>query len=88
MKAVWKDSSICLRQQDVLPQKQRHGRLPILSEFEEPTVLETLLDKPGLYLREVQEELYDIIGSWISCPTICHTAKKLTQNVTYSNSEV
>ncbi len=62
---------------DVLPQIQHHGPLPILSEFEELTVLQTLLDKPGVYLREVQEELHDITGSWISCSTICRTAKKL-----------
>ena len=62
---------------DVVPKKQRCGPLPILSEFEELTVLQTLLDKPGLYLREVQEELNDVTGTWISCSTICRTAKKL-----------
>ena len=62
---------------DVLPKKQRYGPLPILNEFEELTVLQTLLDKPGIYLREVQEELNDITGTWISCSTICRTAKKL-----------
>ena len=36
---------------DVLAKNQRHGPLPSLSDFEELTVLQTLLDKPGLYLR-------------------------------------
>jgi len=38
---------------DVLAKNQRHGTVPFLSDFEEMTVLQTFLDKPGLYLREV-----------------------------------
>jgi len=37
--------------------------IPFLSDFEEMTVLQTFLDKPGLYLREVQQ-LFDVTGSW------------------------
>jgi len=59
----------------VLAKNQRHGTLPFLSDFEEMTVLQTFLDKPGLYLREVQQELFDVTGSWYDCSTICRTAK-------------
>ena len=62
---------------DVLAKNQRHGPLPSLSDFEELTVLQTLLDKPGLYLREVQQELYDVTSSWYDCSTLCRTAKRL-----------
>ena len=61
----------------MLPISQRHGPLPALSEFEELTALQTFLDKPGMYLREIQQELYDVTGSWYSCATICRTAKRL-----------
>jgi len=61
----------------VLAKNQRHGTLPFLSDFEEMTVLQTFLDKPGLYLREVQQELFDVTGSWYDCSTICRTAKRL-----------
>ena len=60
---------------DVLAKNQRHGTLPFLSDFEEMTVWQTPLDKPGLYLREVQQELFDVTGSWYDCSTICRTAK-------------
>ncbi|MCG8626960.1 MAG: hypothetical protein MJE68_33790, partial [Proteobacteria bacterium] len=38
---------------------------------EELIVLQLFLDKPGIYLREVQQELLDITGTWISCATLC-----------------
>lgn len=62
---------------DVLAKNQRQGTLPFLSDFEELTVLQTFLDKPGLYLREVQQELFDVTGSWYDCSNICRTAKRL-----------
>lgn len=73
MKAVSKDLLVCLEQLGMFNHrdKLRHGPLPIVSEFEEFTVLQSLLYEPGSYLREihVQEELHDLTGSWISCPT-------------------
>ena len=30
-----------------------------------------------MYLRVIQQELYDVTGSWYSCATICRTAKRL-----------
>ena len=54
--------------------QHRPGPKRKLSEFEEITVLQSLLDRPGTYLREVQEELHDITGTWIDC-SICRLAK-------------
>ena len=43
--------------EDVSPKRQRHGPLPQMSEFEEITILETLLSTPSMYLREIQQKL-------------------------------
>ena len=56
---------------------QKHGPSRKLNEFEEITLLQTLLDAPGIYPREVQEEMYDVLGTWVHCSTICRTAKAL-----------
>ena len=63
--------------EDVSAKCQRHGPLPQMSEFEEITILEMLLSKPNMYLREVQDELAQITGSWYDCATICRTVKRL-----------
>ena len=42
---------------------------------EQLTVLWSFLNKPSIYLREVQEELYD--GTAKSCATICRTVKHI-----------
>ena len=55
--------------EDVSAKCQRHGPLPQMSEFEEITILEMLLSKPNMYLREVQDELVQITGSWYDCAT-------------------
>ena len=62
---------------DVIPCKQRHGPLPAMTEFEELTVLELLLNNPSMYLQEVQEELSRVTGSVYDCATICRTIKRL-----------
>ena len=48
-----------------------------LSEFEELTVLQSFLNNPGIHLNEVQQELLDITGTWVSLATICKTAHRL-----------
>ena len=37
---------------------------------EELTVLELFLNNPGIYLKEVQEELFNVCGKWVECSTI------------------
>ena len=34
-------------------------------------------NNPGIYLSVVQEDLFDIISTWVDIATICRTAKKL-----------
>ena len=62
---------------DVTSLQQKHGPNRKLSEFEELTVLQSFLNKPGIYLSEVQEDLFDITGTWVDIATICRTAKRL-----------
>ena len=51
---------------DVVSVQDKHGPSHKLSDQEELIVLQLFLDKPGIYLREVQQELLDITGTWIA----------------------
>ena len=62
---------------DVRSLQDKHGPERKLSEFEELTVLQSFLNNPGVHLIEVQQELLDITGTWISLATICKTAHRL-----------
>lgn len=62
---------------DVKPKEQKHGPDRMLNDLEELTILQSLLNKPGIYLREVQEDLWNSTGKWASCATICRTVKRL-----------
>ena len=57
--------------------QDKHGPEGELSEFEEVTVLQSFLNNPGIHLNEVQQELLDIAGTWVSLATICKTAHRL-----------
>ena len=39
---------------EVEPKKQRHELERLLNEFEQTTVLQTMIDRPGVYLTELQ----------------------------------
>ena len=62
---------------EVRATQQKHGPDRLLDDFEQLTVLQSFLNKPGIYLREVQEELYDATGKWASCATIYRTVKRI-----------
>ena len=55
--------------------QEKHGPCHKLSDQEEVIVLQSFLDKPGIYLREVQRELFNVTSTWISCATLCRAAK-------------
>ena len=59
---------------DVKSLQDKHGPERKLSEFKELTVLQSFLNNPGIHLNEVQQELLDITGTWVSLATICKTA--------------
>ena len=60
-----------MRPETLALKESRHGSSRKLSEFEELTVLQTLLTSPGTFLHEVQSELFETTGMWIDCSTIC-----------------
>ena len=74
--------------------QDKHGPSHKLSDQEELIVLQLFLDKPGIYLREVQKELLDIIGTWISCATLCRAAQRFglsrqkMRNIAIMRSEI
>ena len=61
----------------VEPASQRHGPTPLLTDFEQLTVLQLLLDNPNMFLDEIQKELYDITGTIAHISTICRTVHRL-----------
>ena len=60
---------------DVAPTVQKRGPKKALSEFEQFTILQTLIHKPTSYLHEVQEQLFEVTGVWVHSSTICRTIK-------------
>ena len=63
----------------VEPSKQRHGPPRVLSEFEQISLLlnQSLVNKPTMYLEELQSELYELTGTWVHVSTICRTVQHL-----------
>ena len=77
VKTVKRISDLFIRSGGVSPAKHRHGPCRKLSEQEQLTVLDCLLAKPGIYLEEVQLDLFEKTGTWISKSTICREAKRM-----------
>ena len=57
----------------VAPTLQKRGPDKILTEFQQFTILQTLIHKPTSYLHEVQDQ---VTGVWVHSSTICHTIKE------------
>lgn len=62
---------------DVTSVQEKHGPCRKLSEPEELILLQLFLRNPGIFLREVQEQLCSVTGKWVNCSTVCRTAKRL-----------
>lgn len=77
VKTVQRITDLFNRTGSVSPAAHRHGPPRKLSEFEEITILNCFLTKPGIFLDEVQEELLDKTGTWVSKSTICREAKRM-----------
>ena len=72
---------------NVDPAHHRHGPMPILDQFKQLTVFQSLLDNPSMFLDELQQELANITGTDVHISTICKTIhclgmtrQKLRQN--------
>ena len=55
----------------------RHGPQQLLSDFEQITVLQSLVNKPTIYLEELQKDLNEATGTLVSLVTICQTEHRL-----------
>lgn len=62
---------------DVQPKKQRHGPEQLLNDFENITLLQCMINRPGICLAELQQQLNDITGTWVHLSTICRTVHRL-----------
>ena len=60
----------------VSSRKPTGGHLRILNEFEQFTVLQSLIHHPSLYLHELQQHLINTTGTYVSPSTICRTIKQ------------
>ena len=62
---------------DVKPCVKRNGPMLELCEFEQLYLTQLVLTKPGIYLRELQEELYAHTLHWVDVATICRTLQRI-----------
>lgn len=69
--------SLYQRTGSVQPTKQQHGPQCLLTEFEQVSILQSLANRPTMYLEELQSELYDLTGTWVHISTICRTVHRL-----------
>ena len=62
---------------DVPPAIYQHGPSRALDSFKEMSLIQSLLNKPDMYLKELRQELIQISGTDVSLSTICRTLKRL-----------
>ena len=55
----------------VAPKQHTGGPSKTLNDFEQFTVLQTLIHHPTAYLHEVQDHLFQATGVWVSASTVC-----------------
>ena len=60
---------------EVSPVSQQHGPPRTLDSFEEMTLIQSLLNKPDMYLEELRQELLQVTGVEVSLSTVCRTLK-------------
>ena len=58
------------------PKEQTCGPRPELGDMEHSTILQLLIHKPTLQLKEVQEKLFDATGTWVHQSNICRANKE------------
>ena len=62
---------------DFEPQKHRNGPQQILTDFEELTLVNLVLTRPGIYMYELERELLMTTGTEVDCSTIFRLFKRL-----------
>ena len=59
------------------PTDQRHGPERTLDAFAEMSLVQSVMNKPNIYLDELQSDLYSSTGITVSLSTICRTLQRL-----------
>ena len=62
---------------DVRPFAKRNGPSQELCEHEKTLLLDLSLAHPGIYLRELQQELYSRTLHWVDVSTICRAMHRI-----------
>ena len=60
---------------DVFPRRRRYGSYLLMGDYEQLILLRLILERPGIYLSEIQRKFFDMFGVEISVSTICRTLK-------------
>jgi len=61
---------------DVKPQSRRNGPDYVMQDFEQLSLVQLILEHPGIYLHEIQEKLLQM-GIDVSLSNICRTFKRM-----------
>ena len=61
----------------VKPTRQSHGPARLLNDFEQLSLIQSLLRNPTMYLEELQSELVELTGTMVHKSTICRTIQHL-----------
>ena len=76
-RTVWRYIQLFQQTGDIEPRAGRRGPKGLLGDYEQVVILHTLLARPGIYLSEIQDELFNHFGVLVSVPTICRTLKQM-----------
>lgn len=76
-RTVWRYISLFRLTGDVHVRKRRDGPKCLMGDFERLILLRLILENPGMYLQELEVELFKKFGVPISVPTICRTLKSM-----------
>ncbi len=60
---------------DVEPKQGGQGPMKLLGDYEQLVILQMILERPGIYLLELQNKLFLKFGVPVSVPTICRTLR-------------
>ena len=66
---------------DVVPVTRRNGPRHLVGEQEATVLLKIILENPGIYLHEIQEELFSNCGVWLHPSTICKEIGCIRQSI-------
>ena len=68
--------NLFLQTGDVIPRCPHYGPYPLMGDYEQLILLRLILERPGIYLSEIQRKFFDMFGVEISVSTIlCRTLK-------------